>query len=163
MSQTVGQRLQELRKLKGYSQRQLGRLLYEGENINENAKQLRISRLEKSESISVETRGRLAKILEVSPTELLPKDRGKDEDKQDKEGHTKIYFDNRVLALTDDFRMQLEGLNHLPAFGKQLPRMVANALEGIVMEIKERHGLEERSKVVYEPTPLKKNGNCSSK
>lgn len=141
MCQTVGQRLRELRKLRGYSQLQLGRLLFEGENVNENAKQLRISRLEASDVINVETRGRLAKVLGVSPTELLPKEAGQ----QEKEEGIKtkiIEFDQRLLDLTPSMEQRLRALNSLTAFGQQLPILAAHALKSIVEEIKETHGLK---------------------
>jgi transcriptional regulator with XRE-family HTH domain len=140
MYETVGQRLRELRKLKGYSQLQLGRLLFEGEKLNENAKQLRISRLEGSESINVETRGRLAKILEVSPTDLLPR-HAVGKRREPKEGWINIAFDPRVLDLLPDFEARLKGLSGLTAFGGQLPLMVAQALDGMAVDLGRRHQL----------------------
>lgn len=161
MCQTVGQRLRELRKLKGYSQLQLGVLLFEGVKINDNAKQLRISRLESSDFISIETRGRLAKILEVSPTDLLPQDKKRRLEKEDK--HLKnIGFDEQILALIPDLEVRLKGLNGLTAFGKQLPIMMIKALEGIIAEIKETHGLVFAGDMSESPTVLKKE-NCLSK
>jgi transcriptional regulator with XRE-family HTH domain len=134
MTITSGQRIRHFRKLNGLSQLKLGRMLYEGQGLGQNAIQLRISRLEASETVDLHTRGKLAKIFGCSLVELLPE--GEDTSTapagEPSAGQQFLKLRKELLEIMPELEKNINKLNELPdlASGGHLRKMLGELFFG---------------------------------
>jgi transcriptional regulator with XRE-family HTH domain len=155
MEQTTGQLIRSVRKLKGLSQLQLGRILYEG--LSKNAQQLRISRLEKSATLKPNTLGKVAKALGVSVAELLPRKAHAVGEAIPEEGGAIIRLSAELMAAVPKLGERLMALNLL----SRLAPDVGTTLVGLLRQWADELENELRQDQRHHPVPryTRRNGS----